>query len=166
MDALSLIQILESGLRLSVPLIFACLAGLWSEKSGIVDIGLEGKMLMAAFAAAVAAFMTGHAWIGSVTVVDEFAGWSVSHQSHLERLYGSRSVKAPSDVIPDYLARVLVGNEKQVSRGTFNGNVGNVSNPDLVWRYGVKLPKQVRLYRIVVSGVGSLNPPCLCPFNF
>ena len=102
----------------------------------------------------------------SVTVVDEFAGWSVSHQSHLERLYGSRSVKAPSDVIPDYLARVLVGNEKQVSRGTLNGNVGNVSNPDLVWRYGVKLPKQVRLYRIVVSGVGSLNPPCLCPFNF
>lgn len=64
MDVLSLVQILESGLRLSVPLIFACLAGLWSEKSGIVDIGLEGKMLMAAFAAAVAAFMTGHAWIG------------------------------------------------------------------------------------------------------
>ena len=40
---------------MSVPLILACLAGLWSERSGIVDIGLEGKMLVAAFAAASAA---------------------------------------------------------------------------------------------------------------
>lgn len=64
MDALALLQIFESGLRLAVPLMFACLAGLWSEKSGIVDIGLEGKMLAAAFAAAVAAYATGHAWLG------------------------------------------------------------------------------------------------------
>ena len=42
--------VLASALRLSVPLIAACLAGLWSERSGIVDIGLEGKMLIAAFA--------------------------------------------------------------------------------------------------------------------
>jgi hypothetical protein len=48
----------------------------------------------------------------SVTVVDELAGWSVIRQSHLKRLYGPRSVKAPSDVIPDYLARILVSNEK------------------------------------------------------
>ena len=44
--------ILASSLRLAVPLIFACIAGLWSERSGIVDIGLEGKMLVAAFASA------------------------------------------------------------------------------------------------------------------
>ena len=43
---------------------FACLAGLWSERSGIVDIGLEGKMLAAAFAAAAAAPVSGSAWIG------------------------------------------------------------------------------------------------------
>ena len=45
-------ETLSSTIRLSVPLILACLAGLWSERSGIVDIGLEGKMLIAAFAAA------------------------------------------------------------------------------------------------------------------
>lgn len=69
MDALALLQIGESGLRLAVPLIFACLAGLWSEKSGIVDIGLEGKMLVAAFAAATAAFFTGQAWIGVAAAI-------------------------------------------------------------------------------------------------
>jgi len=56
--------VLASALRLSVPLIAACLAGLWSERSGIVDIGLEGKMLIAAFASAVAAYETHSAWIG------------------------------------------------------------------------------------------------------
>ena len=62
--AATLALILASSLRLAVPLIFACLAGLWSERAGIFDIGLEGKMLVAAFAAAVAAYETGNAWVG------------------------------------------------------------------------------------------------------
>jgi simple sugar transport system permease protein len=60
----ALILILASSLRLAVPLIFACLAGLWSERAGIVDIGLEGKMLVGAFAAAVGALTTGNAYVG------------------------------------------------------------------------------------------------------
>lgn len=56
--------VLASALRLSVPLIAACLAGLWSERSGVVDIGLEGKMLIAAFASAAAAYWSHSAWIG------------------------------------------------------------------------------------------------------
>ncbi|MTI17212.1 ABC transporter permease [Rhodobacteraceae bacterium RKSG542] len=59
-----IILILDSTLRLSTPLLFACLAGLFSERSGIVDIGLEGKMLGAAFAAGAAAYMTGSPWMG------------------------------------------------------------------------------------------------------
>jgi simple sugar transport system permease protein len=61
---LQLPVILASTIRLSVPLIFCCLAGLYSERSGIVDIGLEGKMLAAAFAAAVAAATYGSVWAG------------------------------------------------------------------------------------------------------
>jgi ABC-type uncharacterized transport system permease subunit len=65
MDWLSTgIAIFDSGVRLAVPLLFACLAGLWSERSGVVDIGLEGKMLVAAFAGAAAAHATGSAWAG------------------------------------------------------------------------------------------------------
>jgi ABC-type uncharacterized transport system permease subunit len=64
MDLTALITVLDSALRLSIPLLAACLAGLWSERSGVVDIGLEGKMLVAAFAAAAAAHAAGSAWAG------------------------------------------------------------------------------------------------------
>jgi ABC-type uncharacterized transport system permease subunit len=56
--------IVASGIRLAVPLLCACLAGLWSERAGIVDIGLEGKMLAAAFASAALAAVSGSAWLG------------------------------------------------------------------------------------------------------
>ena len=64
MDLLLLPEILSSTIRMSVPLILACLAGLWSERSGIVDIGLEGKMLAGAFVAAAAASHFRSPWIG------------------------------------------------------------------------------------------------------
>ncbi|MCJ8517894.1 simple sugar transport system permease protein [Pseudorhizobium tarimense] len=59
-----LVSILGSTVRLSIPLLFTALAGLFSERAGIFDIGLEGKMLAAAFASAVAAYATGSAWLG------------------------------------------------------------------------------------------------------
>ncbi len=64
MDFEAILIILGSSVRLAAPLLCACLAGLWSERSGIVDIGLEGKMLAAAFAGASAASVTGSASIG------------------------------------------------------------------------------------------------------
>ena len=60
----SFVVVFGSGIRLGVPLILACFAGLWSERSGVVDIGLEGKMLTGAFAAAVFATATDSAWLG------------------------------------------------------------------------------------------------------
>lgn len=59
-----LILTIESTIRLSVPLILAALAGLFSERSGIFDIGLEGKMLAAAFFSGAIAAITGSVWLG------------------------------------------------------------------------------------------------------
>ncbi|HEY7690376.1 MAG TPA: ABC transporter permease [Dongiaceae bacterium] len=60
----NLLPLLDSTLRVAVPLVLAALAGLFAERSGVVDIGLEGKMLGAAFAAATVAVLTGSAWLG------------------------------------------------------------------------------------------------------
>lgn len=64
MDFLTIIQVLDSTIRLATPLLLACLAGLFSERAGIFDIGLEGKMLFAAFFSAAIAFTTGSVWFG------------------------------------------------------------------------------------------------------
>ena len=66
MEMASFLQILESTIRLATPLLFACLAGLYSERAGVFDIGLEGKMLVAAFAAASASYATGNVWLGTL----------------------------------------------------------------------------------------------------
>ncbi|WP_103332542.1 ABC transporter permease [Pseudotabrizicola formosa] len=64
MDYATLLQVLDTTLRLATPLLLACLAGLYSERAGIFDIGLEGKMLAAAMSAGAVAALTGSAWAG------------------------------------------------------------------------------------------------------
>ncbi len=60
---------IESTVRLSVPLLLAALAGLFSERAGIFDIGLEGKMLAAAFAGGAASAVAGSAVMGLACAV-------------------------------------------------------------------------------------------------
>jgi simple sugar transport system permease protein len=79
MDLSFLATVFDSALRLSVPLLAACLAGLWSERSGVVDIGLEGKMLVAAFAAAAAAYAFGSAWIGLIAGIGASVVFGLIH---------------------------------------------------------------------------------------
>jgi ABC-type uncharacterized transport system permease subunit len=64
MDFFTLVQVLDATIRLAIPLLLACLAGLFSERAGIFDIGLEGKMLAAAFFSAAIAAMSGSVWVG------------------------------------------------------------------------------------------------------
>ncbi|MDS0220203.1 ABC transporter permease [Haloarcula sp. S1AR25-5A] len=55
---------LSSTLRLSVPIVLAALGGIFAEKSGIINIGLEGLLIISAFAAIFGADVTGSLWLG------------------------------------------------------------------------------------------------------
>lgn len=69
MDYATFLQVCDTALRFATPLLLACLAGLYSERAGIFDIGLEGKMLMAAMSAGAVAAITGSVWIGLLAAI-------------------------------------------------------------------------------------------------
>src|SRR5438132_10355402 len=64
MDQISLL--LSQTLLISVPLVLAALGGTCSERSGVVNIALEGILLAGAFSAAVVSFSTGSAFAGAI----------------------------------------------------------------------------------------------------
>jgi simple sugar transport system permease protein len=74
-----LVSLLASTVRLAVPLVLCALAGLFAERSGVVDIGLEGKMLAGAFAAASAAFWLDNAWAGLAASMLVATGFALLH---------------------------------------------------------------------------------------
>jgi simple sugar transport system permease protein len=61
-----MVSLLAGALALSVPLVFGALSGVICERSGIINIAIEGQLLFGAFAAAVAASAAGSGYVGLV----------------------------------------------------------------------------------------------------
>jgi simple sugar transport system permease protein len=73
---MELLSIISSTVRFATPLMFAALGSLVCERSGVVNLAVEGVMLTGAFAAAAVAAMTGDPWLGLLAAV--LAGVAIS----------------------------------------------------------------------------------------
>jgi simple sugar transport system permease protein len=68
-SSLSLFAMLRETFIRATPLILGALSGLWCERSGVVNIAIEGMMLSGAFTAVAATSMFGSPWMGIIVAV-------------------------------------------------------------------------------------------------
>ena len=61
---MTIIDLIPSTIRMTTPLGFAALGGIYSERSGVINIALEGLMLIGAYGYVVGTQTTGSAWVG------------------------------------------------------------------------------------------------------
>ena len=59
-----LVGILASGIRLATPYLYASIGETFGQRSGVLNLGVEGQMLLGAFAAFYVSFNTGNLWLG------------------------------------------------------------------------------------------------------
>src|SRR5260370_4734908 len=64
--ALRVVGLLQGTLTASIPLVLGALAGLLGERSGVINIAIEGQLLTGAFVAAAVASVTGGVWLGLI----------------------------------------------------------------------------------------------------
>jgi simple sugar transport system permease protein len=76
MGELFTVSLLFSTIRLATPLVWASVGGLYAERSGVINIALEGLMLAGAFTAAAVTWYSGSPWIGLAAAM--VAGASVA----------------------------------------------------------------------------------------
>ena len=73
------LSLIWSTIRLSTPLILAAIGGLFSERSGVINIALEGMMLAGAFTAAAVTYATGSPWVGLLGAIASGVAVAVIH---------------------------------------------------------------------------------------
>lgn len=140
-----ILLLLDASVRFAVPLLLACLAGLYSERSGIVDIGLEGKMLGAAFAAAATAAVTGSPWIGLLAAIGVSSAMSMIHALASINMRGNQVI---SGVALNFLAlgtTVFLG-QAWFKRG---GNTPNLSKDERFSSIELPFAEQVKDFPIL-----------------
>jgi simple sugar transport system permease protein len=69
LDQIFQVGFLAAIIRIATPLAFATLGEMFSERAGVLNLGIEGIMLLSAMAGFTAAFLTGSLWIGVLAAV-------------------------------------------------------------------------------------------------
>ena len=103
---------LVASVRLAVPLAFAALGGLYSERSGVLNIALEGMLLTGAFTSAVATFYTGNVWLGVLAALIAGGLVGLLHaflcvSLHVDQLVSGLAINLVAAGFTSFLARLV-----------------------------------------------------------
>lgn len=154
-----IVSLLAGTVRTATPLVLTALAGFFSERAGVVDIGLEGKVLTAAFTAAAVAAVTGSPWLGLAA--------AIAASLALALLHGFASITHKGDQVVAGVAinTIAAGLTATLANAWFDLG-GRTPSLDASQRFGgitlplahtlAGVPVLGRLYADVVSGQNLL----------
>jgi general nucleoside transport system permease protein len=124
-DDINIIGLLDGTLRRSIPLALGALAGLLCERSGVINIGIEGMLLTGAFTAAITASAADNTWVGLLSgvavgvLLGAFLG-VMSIRYRVDQIIGGTVINFLALGLTSYLtARVLVENPSLNEPGSF-----------------------------------------------
>ncbi|AXF85203.1 hypothetical protein DTO96_100929 [Ephemeroptericola cinctiostellae] len=141
-------NVMGSGLRQAVPMILVAMGGLIAERSGTVDIGLEGKLLMSAFAGAAVASLSGSVPLAVLAAVLTSVVFSMLH--------GFATISQKGDHVVSGLAINVLASGLTLVLGQAWFQKGGQTP---------LLPDELRFKPIVLPGVEALhNVPVIGPF--
>jgi ABC-type uncharacterized transport system permease subunit len=155
-DVITWSTLVEFTLVFMTPLVFASIGGMFSERSGVVNIGLEGMMLMGAFFGAWGADRTG-SWVGGL-------GIGIVAGALLALLHATFSIHLRSDQIVsgtavNFLALGITGylyNDIYGDKGT-PGDLPAVPNVNLDWLGSVPPHELGDFLRDSLSGISLMT---------
>jgi simple sugar transport system permease protein len=141
------IQLVNSGIRLGTPIILAALGGVLCEQSGVLNLALEGKMLLGAFLGIVAAYFLGSTFLGIMAAM--LAGGLLGllfaflyHRYEVDLIILAIALNLIILELTVYMTRVLFG------------QVGSWSDPSLVRVPDIQIPliKDIPVLGHLISG--------------
>ena len=149
MSEILTIAMLFSAIRLATPLIFAALGGLFSERSGVINIALEGLMLAGAFTAAVATYELHNPFVGMFCGI--VAGAALAY------IYAISCIKFQADQVVAGMAInfLMIGLPALISGAVYD-SAGSTPQIDKAWQ----LPDVVNGLSVASIIVFALVPVC------
>ena len=143
----AIISLITATLRIATPLIFTALGGMFSERSGVVNIGLEGMMTIGAFFAVWGTFISGNPLVGVLFAIIAGGVLALVHavlsiNLKADQVISGTAINLFASALASFLIFILFGKGGQT---------------DVVSTLPYKLPEFIKKIPILGDILGGLN---------